>query len=365
MHRRRMTRTRPLLASALCLALLPARVPAASAAGGDRVRLKLDASEADQVLAILDLRAAGKPVERARWEALFATEPYRRLKAREAAIAARFHAPEIVLKDENFEKFVLSDDLLGRAALLRAALDRWKKADLEQAAQRALRYLPASATIRATVYPVIKPNTNSFVWETSTDPAIFLYLDPDVSAPKFENTVAHELHHIGLASALARYEERVQALPERPRAVAETMEAFGEGLAMLAAAGGPDVDPHESSPAPDRERWRRDLANFDRDLATVNSFFIDVLDGKFADRQAIDEKGSSFYGTQGPWYTVGYRMAVIVEKRFGRPALIETMLDPRRLLVLYNRAAAAENARGGKRPVWSARVLEEVRAGAE
>ena len=366
MQRRGMIRTRPSLAIALSLALLPFRTPTASAAEGDRVRLKLDATEADQVLSILDLRAAGRPVDRARWEALFATEPYRRLKAREAAIAERFHAPEIVLKDEAFEKFVLTDDLLARAPRLRAALERWKKADLEQAAQRALRYLPVSATIRATVYPVIKPNTNSFVWETSTDPAIFLYLDPDVGAPKLENTVAHELHHIGLASALAKYEQGVRALPERPRAVAETMEAFGEGLAMLAAAGGPDVDPHEASPPADRERWRRDMASFDRDLAAIDTFFVDVLDGKFADRKAIDEKASAFYGAQGPWYTVGYRMAVVVEKRFGRPALIETMLDPRRLLVLYNRAAAEENARGGKpAPLWSARVLDEVRAGAD
>lgn len=366
MNRRGMPRNRSSLALALYLALTPARAPAASAASDDRVRLKLDASEADQVLAIVDLRAAGKPVDRARWEALFSTEPYRRLKAREAAIAVRFHAPKNVLKDEDFEKFVLSDELLTRAPRLRLTLERWKKADLDRAAQRALRYLPASATIRATVYPVIKHNTNSFVWETSTDPAIFLYLDPDVDAPKLENTVAHELHHIGLASALAKYEQGVQTLPERPRAVAETMEAFGEGLAMLAAAGGPDVDPQESSPAADRERWRRDMANFDRDLAAVNSFFTDVLDGKFADRQAIEEKASSFYGAQGPWYTVGYEMAVVVEKRFGRPALIETMLDPRRLLVLYNRAAAEQNARGGKpAPLWSARVLDEVRAGAQ
>jgi hypothetical protein len=325
--------------------------------------LTLDTSEADQVLAILALRAAGRPVDDAHWQKLFATEPYQRLKVREAAIAKRFNAPEIVLKDEDFKSFVLSEDLLKRAPELRATLDRWKHANLQQTGQRVLQYLPPSAVIRAKVYPTIKPNTNSFVWETSTNPAIFLYLNPQVSEAKFENTVAHELHHIGLASALADYEKRIQSLPELPRAVAEAMSAFGEGLAMLAAAGGPDVDPHAASSPEEHARWNHDMANFDSDLQAVNAFFLDVLHGKFANQDAIEEKASSFYGAQGPWYTVGYKMAVMVEKRFGRQALIETMLDPRRLLVLYNQAAEEQNRAGKTQlPKWSEEVLEKVQA---
>jgi endonuclease YncB( thermonuclease family) len=56
-------------------------------------------------------------------------------------------------------------------------------------------------------------------------------------------------------------------------------------------------------------------------------------------------------------------MAVMVEKRFGRPALIETMLDPRRLLVLYNQVAAEQNAAGKEHlPLWSDDLLKQVRA---
>jgi hypothetical protein len=142
------------------------------------------------------------------------TEPYRRLKVREKKIAEQFNDPSRVFTDEDFKKFVLSDELLKRAPELRSTLERWKKADLQQAAEHTLQYLPASAVIRAKVFPTIKPNHNSFVWDTSTDPTIFLYLGPDVSAAKFTNTVAHELHHIGLASALADYHERIEALPE-------------------------------------------------------------------------------------------------------------------------------------------------------
>ena len=349
--------------SFLAITILLTLSLSAAAAQEGRVRLTFDTSEADQVLAILALRQAGSPVDDAQWQKLFATEPYQRLKVREKKIAERFNDPRNILTDEDMKKFVMSDELLARASALRSTLERWKKADLQRAAKGVLQYLPASAVIRAKVFPMIKPNTNSFVWEASTDPAIFLYLDPDISAAKFTNTVVHELHHIGLASAQAEYDQRIQTLPELAQSVANWIAAFGEGQAMLAAAGGPDVDPHAASDAKERARWEHDLANFDHDLPAVNAFFLDVLNGKFPNQGAITEKGSSFYGTQGPWYTVGYKMAVMVEKRFGRKALIQTMLDPRRLLVLYNQAAAEQNARGHEQlPLWSEEILKQTRA---
>jgi hypothetical protein len=142
------------------------------------------------------------------------------------------------------------------------------------------------------------------------------------------------------------------------------MGAFGEGLAMLAAAGGPDIDPQLTSSPEQHERWKHDMANYDDDLRAIDAFFLDVLNGKFADQDAIDKKASSFYGdAQGPWYTVGYKMAAIVEKRFGREALIQTMLDPRHLLVLYNQAAGEQNRGGnGALPLWSEDVLKQVQA---
>jgi hypothetical protein len=132
---------------------------------------------------------------------------------------------------------------------------------------------------------------------------------------------------------------------------------------MLAAAGGPDVDPHAASSTAEHARWDYDMANFSADLQSVNGFFSDILNGKFSSRDAIDEKAGTFFGLQGPWYTVGYKMAVMVEKRFGRPALIETMLDPRRLLALYNQVAAEQNAAGKERlPLWSDELLKQVGA---
>ena len=69
--------------SRVVLLLLAFSLPLAAA---DRVRLTLDTSEADQVLAILALRSQGKPVPDSEWQKLYATAPYQRLKQREKAI---------------------------------------------------------------------------------------------------------------------------------------------------------------------------------------------------------------------------------------------------------------------------------------
>ncbi len=329
---------------ALCLAQAP-----------DRLQLRFDASEAEAVLGIIAKHQARQAVTDSDWQRLLATEPYRRLKARAASF-------QVTLSDSAFERFVLSDALGARASELRRALDAWKGADLGAAAARAFAYLPSDARIRAKVFVVIKPQTNSFVFEVRTDPTIFLYLDPSRSTAEFENTVAHELHHIGYASVSARDDSAVAALPPNARAAAQWAGAFGEGFAMLAAAGGPDAHPHADSPAADRERWDRDVANFGPDLLKIQQFLLDVASGRLATSEERERVGYGFFGeTQGPWYTVGWKMAVTIERHFGRARLIECMLDPRQVLATYNQAAAEENRTAGAQlPVWSPELLRAL-----
>lgn len=320
----------------------------------NRIQLTFNTDEAEAVLAILDKRAAGAAVVDADWQRLFTTEPYIRLKKREASLHRDF-------TDEDFKKFVLSPELQAKDSTLRKTLDAWKQKDLVASARRDLTYLPDEAVIKAKVFPVIKPKTNSFVFETQTDPAIFLYLDPEESAAKFENTVAHELHHIGYASVEPLAEARQKDVPPDAKPAVEWMGAFGEGFAMLAAAGGPDIDPHAASSAKEHARWDHDLANFNQDLPSVQQFFLDIIDKRLVGDK-IGERASDFFGdAQGAWYTVGYKMAVIVEKRFGRKTLIDCMLDPRQLLVRYNQAAKEINERGqDKLALWSDELLQKI-----
>lgn len=325
-----------------------------TAASALDVRIVTD--EADVVLWILQKLKSGQPVADADWEYLFSREGYVRLKKRELSLKRPF-------EDADFRKFVLSAELAARADALAGTLEHWKRADLSAASARALAYLPAGTQIRAKVYPVIKPKTNSFVFELETNPAIFLYLDPNMDSAQFENTVAHELHHIGLAAAClpANETEEFKTKPAEARAVLEWAGAFGEGVAMLAAAGGPAVHPHSVNSAPDRERWDKDMANFNGDLKKVEAFFLDVLDGRLIGEEAIREVAFSFFGIQGPWYTVGWKMAVLVEETFGRAKLIGCLCDPAALLAAYNEAAAQRSAQAGEvLAVWSPELLKRL-----
>lgn len=148
--------------------------------------------EADAVLHIAGKKGQG--VTEANWQRLFSSEGYIRLKKRETQMGRPF-------EEADFRAFVLSDDLAKRAPDLARTLGLWKGVDTTKAVFRALTYLPEGSRIRAKVYPVIKPRDNSFVFEVKTDPAIFLYLDPAVPPEKLENTLAHELHHIGFGGS--------------------------------------------------------------------------------------------------------------------------------------------------------------------
>jgi Putative zinc dependent peptidase (DUF5700) len=331
-----------LRAAVFCVAFGPAAVlcAAQSHAAPSALDVRLVADEAEAALAVLAKRRAGLPVGEEDWRRVFSSEGYVRLKRREESMRRSF-------EDADFRAFLLSDQMLARSQALEETLARWKRADVAAAARLALAYLPAGARIRAKIYPVVKPRDNSFVFDLGTDPAIFLYLDPEKSAAQFQNTLAHELHHIGFAGSCPppRAAGETAAWPANTRRALRLVGAFGEGFAMLAAAGGPRAHPHAASPAADRARWDRDVSNFNADLEKVAAFFRDILAGRLSDEEA-QRVSASFYGVQGPWYTVGWKMSVVIEETYGRAALVESMCDQRKLLQTYNRAAGRHKRRG-------------------
>jgi len=319
-----------------------------------RLRVPMVTDEADAVLAILETRSAGGTPADSDWQRLFTTTGYRRLKEREASLQRGF-------EDATFREFVLSPELLARAGELRRTLREWTRIDPADAARRAFAYLPESAVIRANVYPVIKPRTNSFVFEPRSNPAIFLYLDPKVTPSKLANTVTHELHHIGVASVCP---EEPAVLPENVKTALAWMGGFAEGRAVLAAAGGPDVHPHASSDAAERAVWERDLAKVEADLPRLEAFFGVLLDGKLSEEERT-RQGMSFISTedvpQGAYYTVGWLMSSVVERELGRKKLVESVCDPAMFLRDYHRAAKGEMNRGRARlPLWSEAFLARL-----
>lgn len=308
---------------------------------------KLDTEQADFVLALLENGHAGTASEREAWKRLLGSKGYVRLKEREAAIGHPF-------TDEDFRAFIADPSLARRAAQLQRTLADWRSADLSSAAARARAYLPTGTSLQATIYPVIKPRDNSFVFDLDKDPAIFLYVDPDQSTAAFANVVAHELHHIGLNAACRDQPDR--GVNPQVAAMLPWFGAFGEGIAMLAAAGSPDAHPHASSPPEDRARWDADIANYDANFDDLVDFFTEVLEGRLTG-PALRERAAGYYGVQGPWYTVGWRMATLIERKKGRAALIGSLCDPRSFLTLYNEAALDEDF---ELPLWPQSIIDAL-----
>jgi hypothetical protein len=138
------------------------------------------------------------------------------------------------------------------------------------------------------------------------------------------------------------------------------MGAFGEGVAVLAAAGSPDVPPLSAYPQRDQIDWDLEMGLVGEQLQDVNQFFIDTIRGDLRN-DAVAHEASTFFGYRGPWYTVGYLMATTIEKQLGRAALVDTLKDPRQFVARYNEAASARNAKGGEKiPLFSSEVLEAV-----
>ena len=319
--------------------------------------IRLATDQADAMLAILAKREHQQPIGAADWQRLFDSEGYRRLAAREASM-------KVPISEADFQEFAMSDALLQDAGELRKSLGLYAGIDLESVVERTRAYLPSEASLHGTIYPVIKPKPNSFVFEMDTDPAIFLAIKPGLVAAKLENTLIHELHHWGLASlqlegAIEDADGHILPL----QAAKNVLTAFGEGFAML-AAGGSDVHPHQTSAPEDRERWDRSMCDFDKDLKLLERFLLDVLDGTFATEQALIDGVMAFLGIQGPWYTVGWKMAQCVEAARGRNALLTCMRDPRQLLRLFNEITQERHSNLDAQPVlWSDELLERLGSG--
>lgn len=325
----------------------------AQAEQSDRVAITLDTSEVEQSLVVLKKEANHQIVTAEDWSSLFATAPYKWLKDREKSIGRPF-------TDASFQAFLASPEALAQMPEWIQAIEDVKRADLSMIGTNDLAWLPRGASIRARVFPEIKPLPNSFVWaEPGSSPAIFLSLQKQSTA-QFENTVAHECHHIGLASLQSQQDALEEGLSVEQKSAFEWLGGFGEGEAMLAAAGSVDRHPHWEDDAVARARWDSDMDSFNTDLQSVQQFIADILDGKLKTQDNMQKRAAPFWGYQGAWYTVGYEMAVLVERRFGRKTLMDCLLDPRLLIVKYNEVAQEANQQGAHLATWSPSLIARL-----
>ena len=112
--------------------------------------------------------------------------------------------------------------------------------------------------------------------------------------------------------------------------------------------------------------WELDIANFNADLRRLEAFFRNVLAGRLSPEEE-NKRLFTFINAgdvpQGGFYTVGWKMAALVERARGRDALLQTICDPRSLLAVYNEVAASHPRGDGETlALWSADFLAMLRS---
>ena len=262
-----------------------------------QIDLRFERQQAEAALDILSKAVHAEPIDNGDWKKLVTTEAYIRLREREASVGNHW-------SDDEFRAFLLSAGMKRQFFALKETLAAWTAIDLATTASRVLSYLPPGARIRARLFPIIKPLSNSFVYGTHDDAMVFLRLDPSLRMAQVEATVAHELHHVGLFPFERRDTAR-QKLPPLARRAVELMRAFREGFAMLAAAGGPGIHPRHADGAAERRQWDREMAMVDRDLKTIEKLLLGVVSGVYRRSSRNERPWSSSAATDLGTQSVG------------------------------------------------------------
>lgn len=131
---------------------------------------------------------------------------------------------------------------------------------------------------------------------------------------------------------------------------------------MLAAAGSASAHPHAADEDSIRTRWDRDVANAPADIAELSRFFASVLDHDVTSADSVQQRAATYYGTQGPWYTVGWLMASTVEQALGRTARIRSLCKPAQFIEEYNSVARQANSSGRALPSWDSALVSRLQA---
>lgn len=289
------------------------------------------------------------------WDNLFASESYKILVERNKML-------KINLTDTDFKDCVmklLSEENLQR---YKNVLQTVKSIDLQACAGRALKYLPVNATIFTTVHLVVLPQPNYFIYCTKTTSAVFISLSVGLPLDDIENILVHELHHIGFLS-IELQNNYYSGFATSHMYALRLLGYFREGIALLAAAGSAHNHPIPSSNPDLRLLWDNSINDSINAHKKIEDIFNEIFKGNIT-HEELDAKSLSFCHILGPWYTLGWLMAVTVECQFGINKLNECMQDLRLLLLYYNYAVELNSVHfNSKYPLWSTDLLKHLMYG--
>ncbi|MBL5982074.1 hypothetical protein NAAC61_08655 [Petrotoga sp. 8T1HF07.NaAc.6.1] len=90
-----------------------------------------------------------------------------------------------------------------------------------------------------------------------------------------------------------------------------------------------------------------------------------ILNEEFPDNEELYKEGFELMtnnGGQGSWYTVGWKVSVVIEKVEGKERLLECMSDLTKLYSTYNEAVITYNKKYNEElKSWSQKIIDALK----
>ena len=99
-----------------------------------------------------------------------------------------------------------------------------------------------------------------------------------------------------------------------------------------------------------RETWAWNMSQVAGHFEVIDALIQDVASGRVTSPDSVMARAVTFFGDQGPWYTVGWVMGSTIEKALGRDQLVTRLCDPAALIRVYQKIIAERDQSG---PKWS------------
>jgi len=329
-----------LLVASLVLCLYPIGANAQS------LRVRIDLSEAEAMLAAADALRDNGRIEAAQLESV--------LQAPAAQHLTGTHA----LTADNVRRYITSAEFGAQAGTFQFSLREWRIASHQQIEHRIGEYLPPEGQLSLTVVVVSAPGFTEAEFDTtSSTPRVFVPLVPSMLHMRIETYAGEQVYLLASAIAIKSLQPRYDRMTDSARLAVEYTTEFRRGIALLAGTGGTGLHICATCPRSERQQWDNDLVAFGADFQSLNEL---LLATALADRDIEGHRSQLESVCVLSWQVLGYRMGVMIEQHYGRKVLPSLLRDPRMLLELYNLAAAEDNASGKVEkplPLWSPELM--------
>jgi hypothetical protein len=329
-----------LLVAALVLYLYPI------CADAQNLQVRIDLSEAEAMLSAANALRDNGPIAAAQLESVLQTPAGKHLTKTQALTA------------ENIQRYVTSAEFSAQTSAFQSSLREWHTASRQQIEHRLGEYLPPEGQLSLTVVVVLAPGFTDAEFDTiSNAPRVLVPLLPYMPHMRVETYADEQVYLLASAITTKSLQLHYDQMTDSVRLAVEYITEFRRGIALLAGAGGPGLHICSTCPRAERQQWDNDLVAFSTDLQALDKLLLATaltadIEGQ---RSQLDSVGVV------PWQVVGYRMADIIERHYGRKVVPNLLRNPRMLLELYNLAAADDNASGTfdePLPLWSPELMQ-------